>query len=218
MRGGQITSRQVVTPHGPVYQVRVDPDATLASAPRNGHNRHGDAMAAVPPPLADLVGLVERLHRENVELTGMVGSLQQRLIFADEQIRTGGPARADPRRNRTRPARSRGICGDGPTIHPDKTHVVAALAPCVASTIGGHDGRHATQAPAAVESEPDDLRRTRRLTVVHGCAPVTARPGRALVPGRWFRPRPSSSGVVVSTGARKLLAAQCSLSTTRSER
>ena len=87
MRGGQITSRQVVTPHGPVYQVRVDPDATLASAARNGHDRHGDAMAAVPPHLADLVGLVERLHRENVELTGMVGSLQQRLIFADERIR-----------------------------------------------------------------------------------------------------------------------------------
>jgi hypothetical protein len=56
VRGGQIASRQVVTPHGPVYQVRVDPDATLASAARTGHDRHGDAMAAVPPPLAELVG------------------------------------------------------------------------------------------------------------------------------------------------------------------
>jgi len=37
--------------------------------------------------IAELVGLVDRLQRENRDLAGMVGSLQQRLVFADDRIR-----------------------------------------------------------------------------------------------------------------------------------
>ena len=56
---------------------------------------------------------------------------------------------------------------------------------------------------AAYRNRTDDLRITRRITVVHDCLPVTSRPGRALVRGRRFHPRPSSAGVVVSTGVSK---------------
>jgi transcriptional regulator with XRE-family HTH domain len=44
------------------------------------------AAQAPPAGLAELVQLVDRLQRENRDLAGLVGSLQQRLIFAEDRI------------------------------------------------------------------------------------------------------------------------------------
>lgn len=53
--------------------------ATRTDTPSsNGH--HADNG------VAELVHLVDRLQRENRDLAGMVGSLQQRLIFAEDRI------------------------------------------------------------------------------------------------------------------------------------
>lgn len=87
IRAGQIASRQVHSQHGPAYEVRVDGDATVASAVRQPDDRNGNATVRVTPPLTELVNLLRETQRANVELAGMVGSLQQRLAYAEDRIR-----------------------------------------------------------------------------------------------------------------------------------
>jgi hypothetical protein len=87
VRAGTIASRQVQGQHGPAYEVLIDADATVASSSRHADGRNGDATVTLTPPLTELVNLLRDTQRQNVELAGMVGSLQQRLLYAEDRIR-----------------------------------------------------------------------------------------------------------------------------------
>ena len=70
IRAGTISSRQVQGPHGLSYEVLLDRDAVTLT-----------------PPLTELVNLLRDSQRQNVELAGLVGSLQQRLAYAEDRVR-----------------------------------------------------------------------------------------------------------------------------------
>src|SRR5688572_12239144 len=72
LRKGQLVGEQRTTPQGFVWWVRIGAAAQVAPAP----------MQPAQPGIVQLVTLVDRLQQENRDLAGMVGSLQQRLLFA----------------------------------------------------------------------------------------------------------------------------------------
>src|SRR6266508_6760300 len=89
LRKGQLIGEQRPTPQGFTWCVCIGDGATWAAAPMQR------AQAGLP----ELVALVDRLQRENRDLAGMVGSLQQRLVFAEDRIRAleapAGPSAND---------------------------------------------------------------------------------------------------------------------------
>jgi hypothetical protein len=86
VRAGQITSRQVQRPHGPTYEVLLDPDATVASAVRQGDARNGGATATVTPPLAELVTLVRDLQADVVRHAAAAAMYQERCRVLEAQV------------------------------------------------------------------------------------------------------------------------------------
>jgi excisionase family DNA binding protein len=72
-------------------QILAESAQTSATAERNSADfadfPQGTSADQSAPALVELVHLVDRLQRENRDLAGLVGSLQQRLAFADDRIR-----------------------------------------------------------------------------------------------------------------------------------
>jgi len=72
-------------------QVLAESARTSATAERNGANfadfPQTPSAEQSAPALVELVHLVDRLQRENRDLAGLVGSLQQRLVFAEDRVR-----------------------------------------------------------------------------------------------------------------------------------
>jgi hypothetical protein len=89
LKAGELTSRQVATQHGQAYEVWVT---------RNGHtSTQTSTVNAVGTQRVDdvttveLVRLVDRLQRENRDLAGLVGSLQERNANLEAQLALPAP-------------------------------------------------------------------------------------------------------------------------------
>ena len=85
LKAGELAARQVATAHGPAYEVWV-PAAGPVGREASRVDGQGSQWVDDETTL-ELVRLVDRFQRENRDLAGLVGSLQQRLVFADERIR-----------------------------------------------------------------------------------------------------------------------------------
>lgn len=86
IKAGQLASRQVVGPHGPAYEVCVDPDATVASTARNGDDRHGSATVTVTPPLTEVVSLLRDTQAQLLQATAAASMWQTRAQHLGEQL------------------------------------------------------------------------------------------------------------------------------------
>ena len=80
VKAGTLAARQVPTRHGPMWEVCLDPGATVVEGSRESgagvtHPRRNPDAAGVP----ELVGLVDRRQRENRDMAGLIGSLQTRM-------------------------------------------------------------------------------------------------------------------------------------------
>jgi hypothetical protein len=77
LKSGDVLSRQVTTQHGQAYEVWVPVDKAVDNhvSTVNGQGTHRvDDVTTV-----ELVRLVDRLQRENRDLAGLVGALQERV-------------------------------------------------------------------------------------------------------------------------------------------
>jgi hypothetical protein len=87
VKAGTLAARQVPTRHGAMWEVCLDPGATVAEGSRE--SGAGVAQPRRDPDasgVSELVGLVDRLQRENRDMAGLVGSLQARLHMVEEQL------------------------------------------------------------------------------------------------------------------------------------
>jgi hypothetical protein len=87
VRAGELLSRQVATQHGPAYEVWVGMGSQFNGAVTREPSMSTHAGTQRDATTLELVRLVDRLQREDRDLAGMVGSLQQRLLFAEDRIR-----------------------------------------------------------------------------------------------------------------------------------
>jgi excisionase family DNA binding protein len=80
-------------------EVLAESARTSAAADRNradsAYLPQTESADGSAPAFIELVHLVDRLQRENRDLAGLVGSLQQRLAFADDRIRMLEAPKAD---------------------------------------------------------------------------------------------------------------------------
>jgi hypothetical protein len=86
VRAGQIASRQAQGPHGPAYEVLIDPSATVTPGVRHGDARNGGATATVTPPLAELVSLVRDLQADVVRHAATAALYQERCRVLEAQV------------------------------------------------------------------------------------------------------------------------------------
>jgi excisionase family DNA binding protein len=77
-------------------QVRVHVDGVHGSADGVRSNALQPAVQEHSETLLEALRIIDRLQRENRDLAGLVGSLQQRLVFADERIRMLEAPQNDP--------------------------------------------------------------------------------------------------------------------------
>ncbi len=77
LKSGELVSRQVTTAHGQAYEVWLPSNGTMATQTSRlnsvGTQRVDDVTTV------ELVRLVDRLQRENRDLAGLVGALQERV-------------------------------------------------------------------------------------------------------------------------------------------
>lgn len=77
LRKGLLVGEQRPTPQGFTWWVRIGAAAQAAGSPTQ------PAQAGV----VELAQLVRDLQRQNLELAGLLGSLQQRLVYAEDRVR-----------------------------------------------------------------------------------------------------------------------------------
>lgn len=95
LKAGELTSRQVATQHGQAYEVWVTSNGhvTTQTSRVNGQGtQRVDDVTTV-----ELVRLVDRLQRENRDLAGLVGSLQERVGNLQAQLALPEPVASPDR-------------------------------------------------------------------------------------------------------------------------
>jgi hypothetical protein len=89
LKAGELVARQVSTAHGQAYEIWLPTNGTAATQTStvNGvtTQRVDDATTL------ELVRLVDRLQRENMQLAGLVGSLQERNANLEAQLALPAP-------------------------------------------------------------------------------------------------------------------------------
>jgi hypothetical protein len=111
LKRGELAGRQVVTRHGPAWQVNLDiaptPAPTLAPTvapmvPGTPTLAQTVAPTVAPgsaepePGLVEMVRLVDKLSQQVLELSGRVGYLQSELRQRDEQLKALQAPQPDP--------------------------------------------------------------------------------------------------------------------------
>jgi hypothetical protein len=97
LRSGQLAGHQVLTQHGPAWCVHLDSPMGArhgGDAPAPGLRQagaHGGATVVQPPDVAPLIGLVDRLQRDNQELAATAAVWQERARILSEQLALQAP-------------------------------------------------------------------------------------------------------------------------------
>ncbi len=89
LKAGELISRQVATAHGQAYEVWLPSNGTVVTQTSRlndaGTQRVDDGTTV------ELVRLVDRLQRENRDLAGLVGALQERVGTLQAQLALAAP-------------------------------------------------------------------------------------------------------------------------------